>query len=245
MGPSGLLRKYIDTPRSESQIGSLVVCLPSAFKGGSLVVRHDHREVRFDWEDASSDMIQWAAFYSDCECEIKTISHGERITLTYNIYIQDSSDQIVSTSPMLDPKTLPLYGVLENILRMPEFMEDGGICGIFCSHAYPHTSDDAREYLPRGLKGTDMAVYTVLRSFGIQVDVLPVMIDNDDRGRQAYRRQKGKTRGFVRKKFSGQAHVGAELWPYRRALNDYGDPVSTVSAIEVFFLAKDEAILLY
>lgn len=33
LGPSGHFRTHVDTPRSGSQIGSLVVCLPAAFQG--------------------------------------------------------------------------------------------------------------------------------------------------------------------------------------------------------------------
>jgi hypothetical protein len=189
-------------------------------------------------------MIQWAAFYSDCEHEIKTISHGERITLTYNIYIQDSSDRIDSISLTLDPKMLPLYGDLENILQMPEFMAKGGILGIFCSHAYPHTSNHAREYFPRGLKGADLVVYTALHSFGIQVDVLPVMIvesgviEDEYIEDQKCRRREG--RASIRRKFWGKAHVGTEMRPHQCAQNYEEEPVSRVSAIEVL-LTRDEA----
>jgi len=34
-GPSGRFKAHVDTPRSDKQIGSLVVCLPSAFEGES------------------------------------------------------------------------------------------------------------------------------------------------------------------------------------------------------------------
>ncbi|RJE24678.1 hypothetical protein PHISCL_02993 [Aspergillus sclerotialis] len=69
-GPSGLFRAHADTPRSTSQIGSLVVCFPSRFKGGNLVIRHHGREVDYDWSSESGSAIQWTAFYSDCEHEI-------------------------------------------------------------------------------------------------------------------------------------------------------------------------------
>lgn len=52
----------------------------------------------------------------------------------------------------------------------------GGVLGVFCSHAYPHTLEDASILLPRGLKGADLMLYSVLHSLGVEVDVLPVMI---------------------------------------------------------------------
>lgn len=52
----------------------------------------------------------------------------------------------------------------------------GGVLGAFCSHAYPHASSDASALLPRGLKGADLVLYSVLHALGVEVDVLPVMI---------------------------------------------------------------------
>lgn len=127
-GPNGLFRKHIDTPRSEGQIGSLVVCLPSPFKGGDLLVRHDGHEVEFNWDSNSGDTIQWAAFYSDCEHEIKTVTGGQRITLTYNLFITEPVAQSIATSQLMDARTLPLYRFLRDALSgpgPPGFMKEG------------------------------------------------------------------------------------------------------------------------
>ncbi|KAJ5659036.1 hypothetical protein N7507_005487 [Penicillium longicatenatum] len=176
-GPSGVFHKHVDTPRSKSQVGSLVVCLPSAFKGGNLIVRHKGREIDFDWEHQSADMIQWAAFYSDCEHEIKTVTHGERITLAYNLYITEPLDVFGS---LIDAKKLALYESLKSTLQDFRFMPKGGVLGIFCSHAYPHTASNVENLLPQGLKGGDMTVYAALRSLGVNVNVLPVIIDDEE-----------------------------------------------------------------
>lgn len=124
-GPNGLFRKHVDTPRSEGQIGSLVVCLPSPFKGGDLVVRHDGHEVEFNWDLNSQNTIQWAAFYSDCEHEIKTITDGQRITFTYNLFITEPVAQSITTSQLMDARTLPLYRFLRDTLSGPGFMKEG------------------------------------------------------------------------------------------------------------------------
>jgi hypothetical protein len=54
-GPSRLFKPHVDTPRSERQIGSLVVCLPVPFKGGALAVRHRGQEIVHDWASGLSD----------------------------------------------------------------------------------------------------------------------------------------------------------------------------------------------
>lgn len=125
-GPSGLFQKHVDTPRSKSQVGSLVVCLPSAFKGGNLIVRHQGKEMDFDWEHQSAHAIQWAAFYSDCEHEIKTITEGQRITLTYNLYIAEPLEADAPTS-LIDAKRLVLYREMKSTLQNPGFMPKGKV----------------------------------------------------------------------------------------------------------------------
>ncbi|KAL6069936.1 Fe2OG dioxygenase domain-containing protein [Balamuthia mandrillaris] len=104
----GHFKAHVDTPRGDSMFGSLVVCLPAAFQGGQLVVRHAQSEVVFDLSSRRSTKksemvkeeapregedltelgceVKWAAFYSDCEHEILPVTEGHRITLTYNLY---------------------------------------------------------------------------------------------------------------------------------------------------------------
>ncbi|KAB8221096.1 hypothetical protein BDV33DRAFT_190689 [Aspergillus novoparasiticus] len=117
-GPCGLFRSHVDTPRSQSQIGSLVVCLP------------------------------WAAFYSDCEHEIKTVTEGDRITLTYNLYVSDGADSVLHS--IMDPKSLPLYGWVKDLLMKPGFLDDG----------------------------SDVVLYSIFQSLGLHVQVLPVLENN-------------------------------------------------------------------
>lgn len=52
--------------------------------------------------------------------------------------------------------------------------------GFFCSHSYPHSSTAAVSGLPRGLKGADMSIFSVLQSLGLMVKVLPILEHNGD-----------------------------------------------------------------
>ena len=63
-----------------NMFGSLVVCLPSQFTGGSLVTRYQGQEIDYDWSSPTNDPvqnIQWAAFFSDVELEIFPIADGK------------------------------------------------------------------------------------------------------------------------------------------------------------------------
>ena len=40
-GEGGFFKAYVDNPSDHNMIGTLVLCLPSAHKGGELVINHD------------------------------------------------------------------------------------------------------------------------------------------------------------------------------------------------------------
>ncbi|KAJ5173142.1 hypothetical protein N7492_005735 [Penicillium capsulatum] len=160
VGPSGLFQKHVDTPRAENQIGSLVVCLPAPFEGGNLVVRHHGKEVDFDWTPDSGWAIQWAAFYSDCEHEIKAITQGNRVTLTYNLYVTEHMCRSSPEKSIVSPRSLPIYSDFKDLLREPGLMKYAG---------------HAKFLLPSGLKGADLAVYSALFELGVEAKVLPVL----------------------------------------------------------------------
>ncbi|KAI4950199.1 hypothetical protein J4E91_004855 [Alternaria rosae] len=99
--PSGLFKPHIDTPRSEKQFGSLVVCLPCAHEGGQLVVRHKGHTTMFDWS-GDVNATQWAAFYSDCKHEFLEVTAGHRITLTYNLFVRRGFGELAGHAEVLD-----------------------------------------------------------------------------------------------------------------------------------------------
>lgn len=175
--PSGHLKAHVDAPRSNEQIGSLVVCLPSAHQGGQLEVRHQGQSIKFDWSMpwTARPELQWAAFYSGCEHEVMNVTSGHLITLTYNLFARNTSNTGTPQAGrgLMDPTQLPLYGNLHSLFLQESFMPDGGHLGVHTSHAYPHTSTSAR--LPATLKGIDMVVWETFRSLGCGMKLRPVV----------------------------------------------------------------------
>ena len=132
--PGGFFKAHVDTPRSEKMFGSLVVCLPTQFTGGELIVRHHKQEVKYDWSSTASDTLStlhWAAFFSDIEHEVLPVSEGYRVTLTYNLsyhsQVKDST---------FDVKTYSFYKLLQATLSNPHFMCDGGVLGFNSHYSY-------------------------------------------------------------------------------------------------------------
>lgn len=168
-----MFKAHVDTPRSLSQFGSLVVCLPVKHEGGDLLIRHANKELRFDWAKNSNSLMQWAAFYSDCEHEVLPVTSGHRITLTYNLYLADHGH--LTSSSIRTPQQLPLYQCLKNVLRSPKLMPNGGDVGVVCRHHYAHHNKSAIKALPETLKGIDMAVFQVCKALGFKVSLQPLL----------------------------------------------------------------------
>ncbi|THW48999.1 hypothetical protein D6C85_01435 [Aureobasidium pullulans] len=183
-GPSGRFRAHVDTPRSETQIGSLVVCLPSEFEGGVLSVSHQGNTVQFDWSASSpggqQPSIQWAAFYSDCSHEIQEVTAGHRITLTYNLYASRGSGLLAGTKHSLDAIHLPIYRPLMNLLGSRSFMPSGGRMAIGLAHAYPYTHSTLHRSMPEALKGADMMLYEALLASGLGFELIRIMDFSDE-----------------------------------------------------------------
>ncbi len=83
-----------DSEKAERMFATLVVCLPSKHQGGTLVVSHDGRTRRIDFDSAASQFqTQYAAFYADCQHEITPVASGYRVCLVYNLSIAKSKRQ--------------------------------------------------------------------------------------------------------------------------------------------------------
>jgi predicted 2-oxoglutarate/Fe(II)-dependent dioxygenase YbiX len=64
---------------------TLVVALPSSFTGGELVVRHKGHEACLDLQCSDPAETAFAAFYADCVHEVRPVTDGFRLALTYNL----------------------------------------------------------------------------------------------------------------------------------------------------------------
>jgi hypothetical protein len=85
--PGSFFLPHRDGEKLPRMVATLVLVLPSTFEGGELVVRHDGQEQTIDFGSAGdrSFHIHYAAFYADCEHEIRPLRQGYRLCLVYNL----------------------------------------------------------------------------------------------------------------------------------------------------------------
>ena len=82
----GMFRPHRDSEKESGMFGTLVVLLPAAYTGGELVVEHAGQRRTID----RSGGEQWrgfsyAAFYADCKHEVREVTSGYRVALTFNL----------------------------------------------------------------------------------------------------------------------------------------------------------------
>ena len=77
--------QHQDSEKDDAMIASLVVGLPSSFKGGALEVQHGGETATYR---GSKQALSLVAFYSDCRHEVKPVTSGHRIVLTYNLHLR-------------------------------------------------------------------------------------------------------------------------------------------------------------
>lgn len=91
-----------DSEKENGMFGSLIIGLPSKHSGGELAVRFDGREEVVDFSEAAGQYkIPYAAFYADCEHEIKPVTSGYRVCLVYNL-VQKKGAGVVRPQPLGD-----------------------------------------------------------------------------------------------------------------------------------------------
>lgn len=156
-----------------------MVSLPSDHEGGQLAVRNAGSEVLFNWSKSANKndttpCIKWAAFYSDCEHEVREVTSGHRITLTYNLYVTRGLGHLAGSASALDATTLPLYKTLNTALKRSDFFGKGHVMAVWLTHAYAHTSKH-NNFLPGSLKGADMSLYETAHALNLRCEIVPVI----------------------------------------------------------------------
>ncbi|KIX09823.1 uncharacterized protein Z518_00904 [Rhinocladiella mackenziei CBS 650.93] len=74
-----------DTEKVPGMFGTLVICLSSMHEGGDLVLSHGDDTVEFKTSPTSAFGMSFAAWYSDVLHQVKPVTKGYRLVLTYNL----------------------------------------------------------------------------------------------------------------------------------------------------------------
>ena len=204
-------------------LGSLVIVYPTQHQGGELVLRHKDREWTFDanslTSSQSSPSIAYIAFYSDIEHEVLKVTSGCRVTLTYNLYLVDPTpgEQAPSIVPNLKDIS-NLQSTLQDLLKSPDFLPEGGTLGFGLAHLYPVTFKSKLKDMAKYLKGEDAHVYQACLALQLNPS-LRMVYDDDDLDWNGVR-QAARPRGIMLKRIVEQPNYYCEDTSYREYLID-------------------------
>jgi hypothetical protein len=138
-----------DGEKEPGMVATLSLQLPSSFRGGAIVIRHQGAEVSWRGDDPSQVFLPQAlAWYADCEHEILPLEQGHRLVLVYNLVLPASRKKVLA--PDFGREVAALRKGLA-AWRATQAATDG-LLVIPMQHAY---SEDGLQ--PDWLKGTDRA----------------------------------------------------------------------------------------
>lgn len=110
--PGSFFLPHRDGEKLDRMVATVVV-LPSSFQGGELVVRHEGQEqvIDFGTTDRNPFHTHFAAFYADCEHEVRPLREGHRLCLVYNLTLTKAK------KPLAAPRTAERIDEVASILR--------------------------------------------------------------------------------------------------------------------------------
>ncbi|MGH9389741.1 MAG: 2OG-Fe(II) oxygenase, partial [Vicinamibacteria bacterium] len=102
-GPGQFFVSHRDTEKTDDMIGTMVVTLPSVFKGGTTVIAHHDEKATYR---TASRGLTFVAFYADCHHQVTPITAGHRVVLTYNLSLVSDGSEVApdaasETTPVL------------------------------------------------------------------------------------------------------------------------------------------------
>ncbi|EED79522.1 predicted protein, partial [Postia placenta Mad-698-R] len=153
---------HVDTEKADGMFATIVVVLPSKFKGGSLHVSHGGLNTFYDCSPKSLTETNVLAWYTDVMHEVKPITSGWRLALSFNLV-----HTTTSLRPALSGQT-ELVGRMRHVLLSWKQDLDGDAplkLIYLLEHKYPQAN-----LRGSALKGRDAQIVALLDLLAKQLD---------------------------------------------------------------------------
>jgi len=98
-----------DSEKGQGMVATLVVVLPSFYRGGSLNVSLQGQKKNYPSTSTPQDKLTFIAFYADCYHQVRPVTAGYRVVLTYNLIFDHAAHETV-----LVPSTDTQFAALAN-----------------------------------------------------------------------------------------------------------------------------------
>ena len=121
--PGGFFAAHRDTEKADGMVATLSIALPVAGAGGEIVIRHRGRERTIDMTAAEPSELAFAAFYADCEHEVRPVTEGYRLSLVFNLCLRPGDNETPRTAPDYAQQVDRLAKRLAAWRRQPDAVE--------------------------------------------------------------------------------------------------------------------------
>ncbi len=89
-------KPHQDSEKEEGMVATLVIILPTEYEGGELLIDLNGKKTTIGHQTHKVPNYTLAAFYADCYHEVKPVTAGTRITLTYNLSLKNYTGNLSS-----------------------------------------------------------------------------------------------------------------------------------------------------
>ena len=148
-----------DGEKLDRMVATLVINLPAKHSGGELVILHQGQQKTIEISGAAAGLeAEYAAFYADCQHEVKPLRSGYRRCLTYNLALAKPRGKQAVVAPNFQDATEQIAGLLRKWAPKSERKVTPPIkLAVMLEHRYSKAGLSIDK-----LKGVDMAKANVL-----------------------------------------------------------------------------------
>ncbi len=226
----GFFLPHRDGEKLDRMVATLVIVLPSVCEGGELIVSHDGWQYEIQFTGATSGYeLSYAAFYADCEHEIRPLRSGYRLCLTYNVTLAKSRSKKGISAPSYGAAVTAISKLLDDWREH----EDRQKIAVTLDHRY--TQDGLSVDT---LKGIDRARAEVLFEAAEQADcvahlaLVTLWQSGEAEGGYDEYSYRGGYRGYHRSDFededdydeTGDDYEMGEIYDHSLSANHWSDP---------------------
>lgn len=161
---AGHFQRHRDTPQAGTMVGTLVVCLPLAHRGGELRLTSGSRRATFLAAPEGKGELPYAAFHGDVDHEVTPVREGHRVTLTYCLH-RDGRPRPSDPAPRV-----ALRAAVAALLASPTFLPEGGKLLLPCARR-ALAAVNAVNLSVEHLVGRDREIAAVIASLDLPVRV--------------------------------------------------------------------------
>jgi hypothetical protein len=173
----GKFLRHKDTPRAPRELGTLLIEVPLAHRGGELVLSDGDVAHRIGWGDPAS-AIRWVALFGDVDHEVEPVTEGTRVAIAYTLVTGDRPRSDPTLAAHLDT----IADAAIALLADPSAKPRTGQFIVPCERLAVAIDDRTEPLTAAMLRGNDRAIARTFERCGFDVAVTELLLPPFEHG---------------------------------------------------------------